>query len=435
MSTEAPFNADAERAVLGSCLLDNSLVDLLISEVPEEAFYVEFHRRTYRAIAGVYQDGGDVDLVSVTDRIRHEPHFVAEDMPRLIHLGDSTPTAAHFDTYARIVLSQHRLRKLVQYGNQIRSEATRTGADPDAVLAAAEAGITGLRVDTTNRDPRWYADEALAALDGDGHEYVKTHYPSYDHLCGGLKGLVIIAGRPSMGKSSLARDFLRNIAARGERVALFSQDQSGSDVYRFEASLRSRVPFWKIRNGRATETEQAAWKKALQEMREDFHHRFVVDDYPYNLDALASRIRAAARWGASVIAVDYMQLISVPGTKVDRLVAANTHVSKTLKHLQRELAIPILALAQLSRSVEARQNKRPLLSDLRETGQIEQDADTVAFVFRESYYEARRTGGRERPIEPAEVIVAKQKDGPIGTVQLAFRGEFLHFTEPEGGKQ
>jgi replicative DNA helicase len=241
-------------------------------------------------------------------------------------------------------------------------------------------------------------------------------------MLGGLKGVVVLAARPSTGKSSLARDILRNLRGKGKKGALLTPDQSGADILRMEASLASGVNLTRIKSRLHTLQEGERWKRQLHAIRDALPAQTVIDDRPLNLPSLTARIRNAIRWGADLVVVDYMQLVDVPGLRASEEYAAVTATSKMVKRLARESGVPILMLAQLNRSSEARSNPRPIMSDLRSSGQIEQDADAIIFLHRPDMVSGD-------PIQPIEVIVAKQKDGPTGMIQLLFKREFSTFFE------
>lgn len=208
----------------------------------------------------------------------------------------------------------------------------------------------------------------------------------------------------------------------GKKVALLSPDQSGADIYRLEASLKSGISLTHIKGRQYKLYEAEEWQRALHEFKNEAALSLMLDDRPLTLPSLTARFRSAARWGAAAVIIDYMQLVEVPGLKASEEYAAVTAVSKTIKRLTRETGIPALVLAQLNRMSEGRSNPRPIMSDLRSSGQIEQDADSILFIHRPNKEEST-------PLEPVEFIIAKQKDGPIGVVNLTFKREFTTFLD------
>lgn len=422
-----PTNKDAEDCTLGAVLLDPPAIDD-IEFLEVDDFYSEKNRHVLTAMREIQASGGIIEYVSVVDVLRRKGLLEEVDLAYLLGLMEGTPYASAIVQYATIVKQNSEKRKLLQLANQLRSDITTQDKSVDELVSDVEQGLSRFGLSRVKPGPRNYAEEALEILNDDEERtsYISTGLPALDRIIGGIAGFVIIGGRPSMGKSALVRDILRAQANRRKRVALFSQDQSGTAIYRFEASLRSGVPWDSIKNGSASQREKERWRSAVEELR-SFKEVFAVDDYPYNINQLTSRIREAVRWGATMIGVDYLQLVSVPGGKAAEFQANAQHVSKALKHLVQELRVPIIALSQLNRAVELRSNKRPMLADLRETGQIEQDAETVMFVFRQSYYERQESGGAEDVETIAEVIVAKQKDGPTGTARLKFDTHFATF--------
>jgi replicative DNA helicase len=426
---------DVERALLGSVLLhpyDYVLEDFL--SVSTDSYWLQRHRVISDAIKHINEQDDVVDLVSLTDYLRRQGRL--EDVgsiPYLTALAEQGSTDATRQ-YATSINDYARRRALVDFAGKTVTMARDQAStltevigrlEQELTLAARNSGVSERGVDG-------YADAALAALEDEGGGRFTTGIESLDKVTGGLKGLVILGARPSMGKSALARDILRNQHNRGRKVALFTQDQYGSDVISFEASLRSKVPLQRVKIKNVGEHELQAWRASLREIRDEYRETYRIDDRPHNIFELANHIRSAARWGAELVVVDYLQLIDVPGVQGAHTVQATTLVSKTLKHLTQELNMPILALAQLSRAVEARSIPKPQLSDLRESGQIEQDAEAVIFLYRQEYYQSRADGRGEQVQSYADLIVAKNKTGPTGTARTLFNSIYVTFAPIEG---
>lgn len=423
---------EAERGLLGAILIDplGDPRDAFMS-TPTAAFWLPRHQTIAARVRTMLDTGIDLDLVTLTDNLRVNGELEqVGSVAYLLGMAEDLLTTEHAHAYATTIQDLWHRRNLAAFGSetiQIARDRTRPLDDAYGLVETKLTSAIRSTDESGNLDA--YADEALDVLEPGGGGYLRTGIHAFDDLTGGMKGLVIVGARPSMGKSSLARDVLRHQHALGKRVALFTQDQSASEVFSFETSIASKVPFHLIQGGKALPEERERWRYANRQLREQRRDSFIVDDRPHNLHALTSKILAAARWGADLVAVDYLQLVDVPGVKDGNMVHTVTMISKALKHLTQELGIPILALAQLSRAVEARSDKRPMLSDLRESGQIEQDANMVVLLYRPEYYQARAEGRAETPESLAELIVAKNKTGPSGTARVVFESHFASFRD------
>lgn len=418
----------AERELIGSVLLDPIGAEDAFRSVPLGDYYVERHRIIARSILGLLDEGYDLSAVTLVESLRAAGHLErVGSLPYVIGLGDLVSTAAYVDSTARLVSDRARRRELVSFAQETAVAAKDPSLSLDEVYGDVERRLTMLRGDVTTVDIDDYAEEALATLDGETGAFWRTGIGALDRIVGGFKGLTILAARPSMGKSSLMRDMLRHNALRLGKVALFTNDQSGGDVLAFEASRRSGIMYHAIKTRTARPSEVARWRDAVYACRDEYRQTFLVDHRMHAVDVLASRVRAAVRWGAGLIAVDYLQNVPVPGARVDNLTATVSLVSKALKGLAQETGVPILALAQLSRAVESRKDRRPIMADIRESGQVEQDAEAVVFLYRDEYYRAREEGRGEEVESYAEVNVAKNKTGPCGTARLIFDSRYATF--------
>jgi replicative DNA helicase len=426
---------EAERGLLGAILIVPEgyvLEDFLT--VPVEAYWVERHRIIATAVRRLVERNEGVDMATVTEYLRRAGQLEAVgSIAYIMGLGQDVLNTEHSGDYARLILDHARRRLLVAFAGDTIRYARDLTAPITEVLGRVEQQLTvAARNADQGRSVDAIAAAALAVVEPDQGVYFRTGIPTLDQVVGGLKGLVVLGARPSMGKSSLARDIARYQHEQGRKVAFFSQDQHASDLYAFEACLRIKHSYQSIKDGTAGRDAMQRYRNAVFAIREAFRETFQVDDRPHNVHELANRIRAAARWGAELVVVDYLQLIDVPGVRGDNIVQATSHVSKMLKHLTQELELPILALAQLSRNVEARNPPRPLLSDLRESGQIEQDAETVIFLYREEYYRARAEGRSEAMESYADLIVSKNKTGPTGTARVLFTSKYVTFRPVPG---
>jgi replicative DNA helicase len=419
-----PESPDAERAVLGAIMIDPACLSVVGEYLRPEHFYVEKNRVIYKAMLDLDNEGKESDSVTLTEHLRqHGTLDAVGSVPYIVGLMEENPGAYLAEQHAEIVVEKARLRALVQYGQAIAARA-QSGESAVDVMGAAEQTLSQLEAEASGVAPltRQYADEAEAILNEEMGGYVQTGFYALDRMMGGLKGVVVLAARPSTGKSSLARDILRNMRKAGKKAALLSPDQSGADILRMEASLASGINLTRIKSRLYTLEEADKWRRHLHAIRDLLPSVTLLDDRPLTLPSLVSRTRSAIRWGAELVVVDYMQLVDVPGLRPSEEYAAVTGVSKAIKRLTRESGVPVLMLAQLNRNNEARQNPRPIMSDLRSSGQIEQDADAILFLYKPDMVSPDA-------IQPVDVIVAKQKDGPTGVVQLMFKREFSTFVE------
>lgn len=421
---------EVEAALLGAVIIhphDDVLENFL--SVPVSAYWSERHRIIAEAIRTLNDLEIEPDLVNITDHLRRSGKLEAVGSAAfLIGVAESGSTSGSYD-YAQRLLELYRRRKLVDFAGESIRLARDLGLGMTEIKGRIEQSLTAAEVaGEDHRGIDLYAETAIGAISGGKTKgWFRSGIEELDRVTGDMKGLVVIGARPSMGKSSLARDILRNQVKAGRKVALFTQDQYGSDVMAFEASLRSRIEYGLVKSGDARPDQKERWRRAVLAVRDEYRETFLIDDRPHNIYELATRIRAAARWGAELIAIDYLQLIEVPGTRGDSTLSSVTQISKTLKHLTQELELPIIALAQLSRAVENRNPPRPMLSDLRESGQIEQDAEVVIFLYREEYYRARSEGRSEDPESWAELVISKNKTGATGTARIPFTSTFATF--------
>ena len=431
-----PHNLEAEKSVLGAVLLDERhLYPLLIEEhLRPEDFYREQHGRVFAAMIELYQSDRKIDHLTVSEHLReHGQLEEAGGAEAVDELAAWVPAAGHARDYGRIVRDNARMRALLTTSYAIQASVLAREAPPRDLLDRAERSVLEIAQDDRQKTFRRVADILAEETDKLHHLSLSktplTGTPSgfkdIDDITGGFQpgNLVIIAARPSMGKSALVANVAENAALQGHAVALFSLEMSESELAQRFVASQSKTPGEQLRRGRVAEDR---WQKILDACNKLAEAPLWVDD---SSDTGVLEIRAKARrlhhqlpQGLGLIIVDYLQLMRHEG-RVESRVEQVGQISRGLKGLARELNVPVIALSQLSRAVEQRGGeKKPILSDLRESGAIEQDADLVMFIYREEYYdkESERQG-------EADIIIAKHRNGPVGEIVLTFQHQYPKF--------
>lgn len=433
-----PHSIEAEQSVLGGLLLDNAAFDKIADLISEGDFYRDEHKRIFRQIRSLLERGKPVDVVTVAERL--DATGESEDTGGLAYLGElaaNTPSAANIRRYAEIVRERAILRQLVTAGDEIAGSALNPlGRDAKALLDEAEARVFaiaegGFRSQTGFQHINPLLTQVVERIqelhDRDNPSDitgVPTGYHDLDSKTSGLQAgdLLIVAGRPSMGKTSFALNIAEHVAIDvGLPVAVFSMEMGGAQLAMRMLSSVGRLDSNRVRTGRLNDDEWSRLSFALGKMHEA---PIYIDETaalnPIDLRARARRLhRQCGKLG--LIVIDYLQLMSSSGQGENRATEIS-EISRSLKSLAKELSVPVIALSQLNRSLEQRPNKRPVMSDLRESGAIEQDADVIMFIYRDEVY---------NPDTPdkgvAEIIIGKQRNGPIGSVRLTFLGEYTRF--------
>ncbi len=432
-----PHSFDAERAVLGALLLsERAMYTLIIEEgLKPENFYSRRHQHVFRAMRALYDQGEPFDRLTVIDWL--EQHAVLEDAggpATLDELGGPITAAGNVRQYARIVRDHALMRGLLTVTADIQVAVGERRSTPRELVEYAERAILQVAHDDTQKDFRSLSEvlqdetEKLHALSINGEEMtgIPTGFTDLDKVTGGFQrgNLIIIAARPAMGKSAFVTNIAEHAALNGHGVALFSMEMGeGELAQRFLAS-QAKVRGDDLRRGRITPNK---WPKILEASNRLAQAPLFIDDTSdiSILEVRAKARRLHQRHKLGMVIVDYLQLMRA-GADADNRVQAVGEMSRGLKILARELEVPVVALSQLSRQLENRgasiESKKPQLSDLRESGQIEQDADIVMFLFREEYYDPETENKGL-----AEVIIAKHRNGGLDTIKLTFLGEYLKF--------
>jgi replicative DNA helicase len=464
----APANVEAEQALLGALLYDNGAYERLSDQLQGRHFYEPFHGRLFGAIESHIRRGQLADPILVADQFQRDPAF--EEMGGIRYLADlvdRAPPAANAPDYARVVYDLALRRELIRIGGEIAA-AAQSGEPQGAreqIEAAEQQLYTLAETGTASSGLTAFTDALAGAVEMAQEAYrrdgglagLSTGLKDLDQRLGGLhpSDLIIVAGRPSMGKSALTANIAFNVARRyiyelqpdgsrktvdGGVVALFSLEMSAEQLAMRLLAEVTDVPSDKIRKGEITVAEFGRIRDAAAEIGES--PLFIDDTGAISMAKLAARARRLKRTvGLDLIVVDYLQLVTANDIgRNDNRVQEVTQITQGLKALAKELDVPVIAAAQLSRQVENRDDKRPQLADLRESGSIEQDADVVMFIYREAYYLSRaepKEGTAEHlawqeKLDPirhlAEVIIGKQRHGPIGVVRLHFNEDLTKFS-------
>ena len=429
-----PHNLDAERALLGAVLLKpESMHDLAVTVYPE-SFYAGKHREIFRVILELFSKGEPIDLLSVRTKLKEKKQLErVGGAAYLTELIEQVPAATNASYYGQLVQDKAVLRGLIHAGDEIAELGFSNPESIDETLDQAEKKVYNVTNQTTNEkfktignslSEAWDRFEHLSANEGEIRG-IPTGFQAVDNILAGLQhsDLIILAARPSMGKTTFALDVARNAALKFKKsVGIFSLEMSDQQLVDRMLASEAGVDSWKLRTGRLkNDQEFEAVQNAMARLSEASIH---IDDQPGNN---ILKMRSAARrlhneHGLDLLIVDYLQLMSPTATKAsDSMVQQVTEISRSLKILARELDVPVLALSQLSRAVEQRGGK-PRLSDLRDSGSIEQDADVVMFIHREDKINKES----ERP-NIAEILVEKHRNGPVGAAELYFDGQHVRF--------
>ncbi len=434
-----PHDIEAEMSVLGSLMLDSKAINIIIDQLNPEDFYHQKHQTIYQAMTELYNRTEPIDVLSISTRLK-EKKLLNDigDNSYLTELVNCVPTASNVKHYADIVRKKAVLRNLIESSEQISQLGYNEKEDIDEVLDEAEQKIFKIARYSVKQkflnikqalEEAWERFDRLHKSKGELRG-IPTGFPELDNLIAGFQksDLIILASRPSMGKTSLALDMARNIACRHNiPVGIFSLEMAGQQLVDRLIAAEAHVDSWKLRTGRlSTDDEFSRIRDALDTLSKA---PIFIDDESSNniLQMRAKARRLQAEHGLGLLIVDYIQLM-VPRQRFESAVAQMTEISRSLKGLARELEVPVLAISQLSRAVESRQDKRPKLHDLRDSGSIEQDADLVAFIYREDRY---NESSERKNI--AELLIEKHRNGPLGKIELYFNPEKVSFSSIERG--
>jgi replicative DNA helicase len=435
-----PSSEEGERIILGAVLLDNALIAQVIEQLKTDDFYSPRHRRIFEAMTALFEAARVIDPILIGEELKKEG--LLESIGGIATITNLTYGLPHFSDlrdYIKVVKDKSILRNLIRVCNEVTSEALSEEDDAENILDHAERRIFALADEKTRqgfsaigpiaeeviRKVEEYAKRETHALTG-----LATGFRELDEMTSGLQrnDLIIVAARPSMGKTALCLTMAQNAAIQEKAVvAIFSLEMSKEQLVMRMLSSEAKVDAHRFRTGYLTRDEWGRLAESIQTLSDT---RVFIDDSPgisvLQMRAKARRLKAEQK-ALDLIVVDYMQLMS--GSKrTESRQQEVSQISRELKSLAKELNVPVIAVSQLSRAPEARNPPRPMMSDLRESGSIEQDADVVAFIYREDYYKPD-----DENAGIAEIILSKQRNGPIGTIKMAFLKEFTRFENYFGG--
>lgn len=432
-----PHSVEAEQAVLGAVILDSDRLITASERVDPDDFYRVSHQRIFEAMLKINDRGELVDLVTLSSELQAQG--ILDEIGGLSYLAEiaeAVPAIGNIGYYLNVVDQKAALRRLIRTATNIVSDGYERQDEVDAVLSDAERNI--LKVSQRKGQSSFHpigsvlsdAYSTIEKLHQSSGEItgIATGFTDLDKMTAGFQrnDLIIVAARPSVGKTAFALNISQNVAVRtGENVAIFSLEMGAEQLVMRMLCAEGNIDAQRLRTGRL---EAEDWGRLSLAMSSLSQAGIYIDDTP---GLRVNEIRAKCRrlkqeHGLGMIMIDYLQLIVGNGKPGENRQQEVSEISRTLKAIARELQVPVIALSQLSRGVESRQDKRPMMSDIRESGAIEQDADIVAFLYRDDYYDKE-----SEDANTIEIIIAKQRNGPTGTVKLSFRKEFNKFVNME----
>ncbi|MCL5037458.1 MAG: replicative DNA helicase [Chloroflexi bacterium] len=430
-----PQNIEAEMSILGACLIDRESTHLVTEILPDsEDFYRVAHQDIYSALLTLYEKGEGIDLITLSNELRRRGKLEeAGGLEYLQNLMDMVPAVGNVEYYSNIVRDKATLRKLIHAGVGIQSMGFRESEDVTDLLDKSESLVYNISQRRERQDFVAIKPILTSTFDRIEDLYnrkahvtgIPTGYPDLDKLTAGFQrsNMIVLAARPGVGKTSLALNIARNVAVdEREPVALFSMEMSKEEIGERLLCSEARVNAMKARTGHLADSD---WPKITRAMNALADIPFYVDDSGSMtvLEIRSKARRLKSKFGLSMVIVDYLQLIRGT-TRTESRNQEISEISRQIKALAKELTIPVIAISQLSREVEKRTDKRPQLSDLRESGAIEQEADLVLFIYRPEMYER---AAEEGEIPLTELLIAKQRNGPCGKIDLKFLNEYALF--------
>ena len=439
-----PFSLEAEQSVLGAAFLSKYALQKICDELSREDFYLDSHMKIYDVLWELNEEGKPVDITIVTDKLEKNKTLASiGNIEYLLEIINSVPSASNVDYYINIVHEKAILRKLINVSNDIASESFLENGNVNDILDSAEMKI--FNVVKTRKASEFHkiqdvvlkAQENLEKLCNQKGEItgLPTGFYEIDKITSGLheNELIIIAARPAMGKTAFALNVATNVAkSTNKAVAIFNLEMNAEQLVTRMFSSLGQIDGNRLRNGRLDNND---WAKLSEGISRLANTNIFIDDTPgVSIGDIRSKCRrlAASKDGLALVVIDYLQLISGSSKYTGNRQQEVSEISRSLKTMALELGVPVIALAQLSRAVEGRDDKRPLMSDLRESGSIEQDADIVSFLYRDDYY--NKEARMDNNMSISEFIIAKHRNGPTATIKLLFKkntSTFANYSEDE----
>ncbi len=431
-----PYSLEAEQSVLGSAFLSKEALQKICDDLSEDDFYIDKHKIIFSCLSNLNKDGVPVDITIVIDRLESSKELsLVGNVDYLIEIANFVPSAANIDYYIKIVHDKSILRKLIEASNEITNASFTSDGPVNEVLDEAEAKIFEVVHKRKSKEFRnikdvvFKAQSDLEKLSENKNEItgLATGFYELDRITSGLheNELIILAARPGMGKTAFALNIASNIARNTTKnIAIFNFEMSAEQLVNRMFSSIGQINFSKFRNGNFDNED---WKKLSESVSILSQTNMKIDDTPgstiYDIRSKCRRL-ASSKEGLALVVIDYLQLINGTSKNANNRQQEVSEISRGLKMMAMELHVPVIALAQLSRAVEGRPDKRPLMSDLRESGSIEQDADMVGFLYRDEYYNRE---AMNNDVNISEFIIGKNRSGPTKTIEILFKGSTLTF--------
>ena len=431
-----PFSEEAEQSVLGSAFLSSGALQKICDSLTEDDFYLESHKKIFNVLSDLNSEGIPVDITIVTDRLESSRELSSVgNIEYLLEIANFVPSAANVDYYIDIVHDKSVLRKLIEASNEITNASYTSDGPVNEILDEAEMKIFNVvqKRKTSEfrniQDVVFKAQSDLEKLSENKNEItgVATGFYELDKITSGLQPneLIILAARPGMGKTAFALNIATNVAKNTKKsVAIFNFEMSGEQLVNRMFSSIGQINLTKFRNGNFDNED---WKRLSESVSILANTNIKIDDTPgSSISDIRSKCRrlASTEEGLALVVIDYLQLITGSAKNANNRQQEVSEISRGLKMMAMELHVPVIALAQLSRAVEGRPDKRPMMSDLRESGSIEQDADMVGFLYRDDYYNKE---AMNNDVSISEFIIGKNRSGPTKTIEFIFKGSTVTF--------
>ena len=444
MVRSVPNSIEAEKAVLNAIFLSKNACDLAFESIDESVFYYDNNKKIFNALKNLYDNGVPIDMTTITNYLKSNGDL--DSIGGVIYLTDvltTEATAANISYYLKIIEDDGILRRLIEVSNEVNQLGYDTDKDVSEILDEAERKILSIVKNRRSTEFKSIKEvvnnvqrnlQTLSETKGD-ITGIPTGWIDFDKMTSGLheNQLIIIGARPAMGKTAFALNLATNVAiGSGKTVAIFNLEMSAEQLANRMLSNLGQIEGYKFMSGKLNNNDYVKFNEALSQLEDS---NLFIDDTPgITIGEIRSKCRRlkTSQTGLDLIIIDYLQLVSGGKNYGANRQQEVSDISRSLKMLAMELGIPVIALCQLSRSVEAREDKRPLMSDLRESGSIEQDADIVAFLYRDDYYNKAARNDSNTSI--SELIIGKHRNGSTGTINLLFKGNmstFVNFTSEE----